>query len=474
MKNTGLVLLLGIIGLLIYSCEPVEEKISGSGSINLHFSTDTVIFDTLLTARTSITKRLRIFNPSKNAVSISSIRLGKGESSAYSIIVNGKFGTEIEDEVLFGGDSLLVLVDVEIDPQDENLPYIVKDSVVVDWNGNSGHVKLVAWGQDANFINGEIICDQTWTADRPYVIYDGVLVDSLCTLTIEPGTRVYLDNEAAVFVKGTLKVLGDSSNRVVFRNTRFDENYKIAPGQWKGLVFLETSTNNEVRFADIENGEIGIGLGYAFIPLSDGSVFLGPELGNHTTTIEVANTSIRHMSTAGVLAFSSNLKMANSEIYNCVSLVANLGGGTYSYEHCTFSNQRSDFILEDPSFFFRDDFELIEGEYELLEDLSMTIKNSIIWGPNDEELFFEASGNANFTLEMSSNIIKSEQDFGTTNYTSSENDFPGFVDPFEFNFKLDSLSFARDKGEVLGYEFDVLGIPRDDKPDIGAHERVDR
>ncbi|MEP0367973.1 MAG: right-handed parallel beta-helix repeat-containing protein [Cyclobacteriaceae bacterium] len=460
MKNLGLALLLGITGLLIYSCEPVEEKISGSGSINLHFSTDTVIFDTLLTARTSITKRLRIFNPSKKAVSISSIRLGKGESSPYSIIVNGKFGTEIEDEVLFGGDSLLVLVDVEIDPQDINLPYIVKDSVVVDWNGNSGHVKLVAWGQDANFINGEIICDQTWTADRPYVIYDGILVDSLCTLTIQPGARIYLDNEAAVFVKGTLKVLGDSSNRVVFRNTRFDENYKIAPGQWDAIYFLEGSKNNEIRYADLENGTQGLRIG---TPDDDTDYDL-----------VLANASIRHMSQTGIQSYTSDLLVENTEIFNCGNFtVVNALGGYYRYEHCTFSNIGSYFINEDPSFYFTDELEIEQNQF-LYGDIDVLIRNSIIWGPNDEELFFEASGNANFTLEMSSNIIKSEQDFGTTNYTSTENDFPGFVDPFEFNFRLDSLSFARDKGEDLGYEFDVLGIPRDDKPDIGAHERVDR
>ncbi|MFY0601012.1 MAG: hypothetical protein JXR03_15155 [Cyclobacteriaceae bacterium] len=476
MKNLTFGLVLFSIGVLVISCEPEEEKISSSGSINLRFSTDTVIFDTLLTARTSITKRLRIFNPAKKAVSISSIRLGKGESSSYSIISNGKFGDEIRDEVLNGGDSLLVLVDVEIDPQDENLPYIVKDSIVVDWNGNSAHVKLVAWGQDAKFINGEVLCDQIWTADRPYVIYNFVAVDSACTLTMEPGTRVFLDNGATFFVQGTLKVMGDSTNRVLFRNTRFDARYQRAPGQWRGLIFFDTSRGNEIQFADIENADIGMGIGYSFIPLSDGSFFLGPEISDLTSEVSVSNTSIRNMLTAGVFAFSSDVKMDNSEVYNCGLLVGGFGGGNYTYDHCTFSNQPSDFILEDPSFQFSNEIKPIRGvdNYVLIEDLNMKIRNSIIWGPNDSELDSLDSGNAGFSFEIENSIVRSESDFGDGNFSSTERNFPGFANLFDSDFRLDSLALARDKGADLGYGFDLLGVPRDSKPDIGAYERVDK
>lgn len=471
-----LLFFLSTLALFTIACEPEEERISGSSNINLRFSTDTVIFDTLLSARTSITKRLRIFNPSKQAVAISSIRLGNGTSSAYSMIVNGKFGTDIKDEVLFGGDSLLVLVDVEIDPLDQNLPYIVKDSIIVDWNQNSEHIKLVAWGQDANFINGEVLCDQIWTADRPYVIYNFVAVDSACTLTMEPGTRVFLDNQANFFIQGTLKVMGDSANRVLFRNTRFDARYERAPGQWGSIIFLETSRSNEVNFANIENGEIGLGVGYSFIPLSDGSTLLGPEVSEFTSQISISNTSIRHMSIAGVLAFSSDLKMSNSEVYNAPLLVGSLGGGSYQYDHCTFSNQASDFILEDPSFGFNNQHQPFRGvdDYILEEELNMTIRNCIVWGNQREELIGVETPGLGYTFTIENSIIRSQQDFGINNFTSQESNFPGFSNPFTFDLRLDSLAFARDKGADLGYEFDLLGTPRDSKPDIGAYERVDR
>ena len=145
----------------------------------------------------------------------------------------------------------------------------MKDSVIVDWNGKTANAKLVAWGQDANYLNGDEICDETWTSARPYVIFNFAMVDTSCVLNMKPGTKVYLDNGASLFVFGTLKVKGDSANRVVFRNTRFDENYLQAPGQWDGLIFMESSRTNEISHAIIENGDIGIGVGYSIGQFKD-------------------------------------------------------------------------------------------------------------------------------------------------------------------------------------------------------------
>ncbi len=458
MKHLFLFFLIASVSALIIACEPSEEQVSSAGDISLTFSTDTVLFDTLLTARTSITKRLRIFNTSKKAVNISSIRLGKGSASPYSIIVNGKFGTNVRDEVLFGGDSLLVLVDVEIDPKDQDLPYLVKDSVVVEWNGKSANAKLVAWGQDANYLNGDEICNETWTSARPYVIYNFALVDSLCMLTVEKGTRIYLDNDAALFVKGILKIQGDSANKVLIRNTRFDANYIQAPGQWDAIYFLEGSKSNEIHFAEIENGSVGLRVG-------------SPDL-DSDYDVRISNSSIRHMSTAGILSFSSDIFASNTEIFNCgTAVVLNLAGGNYKYEHCTFSNSPSFFNTKDPSFFFSDFFEVEEGKF-IGEDLNMSVRNCIIWGSNDEEFAGQVSEDGNVTLTLENNIIRSKEEI-ENNFTSIKSGYPGFYDPFEFDFSLDTLSNAKDKGLQLNYATDLRGLPRDSKPDIGAYERIE-
>jgi len=457
MKHFSL-LFFAVISILL-ACEPQGEKISKNPSLKLAFSNDTVIFDTLLSARTSITKRFRIFNTNKEAIKITDIRLGKGNSSDYSMIVNGQQGALIEDQVLFGGDSLLILINVDIDPQNENLPYLVKDSIIVEWGKYSAHVKLVAWGQDATFINGDVICDETWTADRPYVIYNYAYVDTLCSLTIDPGTKIFIDNNAALYVRGSLKILGDSGNHVLIRNTRFDKDFKEAPGQWDGIYFLEGSKKNEINYAEIENGTYGLRVGSP----DDDSDF----------DIQVKHSIIRHMSQAGILSFTSDVYASNTLIFDAGTyLVGNFAGGNYQYEYCTFTNSPSYFINKDPSVQFSDNI-IVSNNQTLVEDLSVYMSNCIIWGDGDEERLISTGGGAKIDTLFVNNIIRSADSI-PGNYTSQKRNFPGFVDPATFNYQLDSLAFARDKGTTGVITTDITGKERDSKPDIGAYERFDK
>ncbi|MDH5397273.1 MAG: hypothetical protein OEX02_03955, partial [Cyclobacteriaceae bacterium] len=228
----------------------------------LSFSRDTVLFDTLFTSRGSITHRFKVYNPGNNTIHIDEVKVGKENNSPYTLTINGERGKKFQELELLGHDSLLVLVDVTIDPLDSNLPFIVRDSAVFTVNGMQQDVKLLAWGQDAHFL-GDIIlsCDTRWTADRPYVLYSSILIDSLCTLHIDPGTRIYSNNSAALFVKGTILANGLPDQRILFTNDRLDDNYKHAPGQWEGIFVLEGSKNNVLSYTDIRNAVRGIRLG---------------------------------------------------------------------------------------------------------------------------------------------------------------------------------------------------------------------
>lgn len=447
-----------VLFILLFSCQPNEELISKRPSLQLAISQDTVLFDTLLSSQGSITRRFRIYNPNKEAVKFSKIALGKGNESPYSLIINGRETNNLSNEVLLGKDSLQVLVRVFIDPQDQNLPYLVKDSVVFDWNENSGHVKLVAYGQDAVFVNGETLCDVTWTADRPYVIYNYALVDTLCTLTVEPGAQIFLDNGVGLFVKGSLKMLGTKDARITVKNTRFDAQYQQAPGQWDGLYFLEGSQANEVLYADISNGSIGLRIG---TPDED-AIF----------DVVVENTTIQHMNIGGILAFSSDVRVINTLIYNCGDyLVGNFAGGNYYYDHCTLVNEPNFFFREGPSVQFSDNLVLADNSL-LVADLNLKIRNTLIWGSEEEELLISESGQAVVTKDFVSGILKTK--IGINNFfPSQEGNFPGFTHPFLFDYTLDTLSNAQNKGTDIGISIDLLGIPRDTKPDIGAFERVE-
>jgi hypothetical protein len=173
------------------SCQPDEEKIIDDPSIQLSFSEDTILFDTVFTTIGSITKRFKIYNDRGNAVRVRSIYLGQGINSPYTITVNGLEGKSFDEQIIFGKDSMLVLVKVLIDPSTLNMPFIVEDSVVFETAGYPQNVKLLAWGQNANFLNDSIIaCNTTWNKDLPYVILNSALVDVNCTLTIESGSAI--------------------------------------------------------------------------------------------------------------------------------------------------------------------------------------------------------------------------------------------------------------------------------------------
>ena len=444
-------------------CTPEEEEITIDPKANLTFSTDTLFFDTLFTDTVSFTGRFRVFNPQDNAVNLSSISIATGGNSFYDLYINGIKGKQFQDQVILGKDSLLVLVEVTIPSRDENTPFLVEDSVVFVTNDNIQNVNLVAWGQDAHFFRKDsiIVCNTFWPADKPYVLYGSVLVDSLCQLTIEEGAEIYMNKGATIFVGGSLKVLGSPDQPVLFSNVRLDIEH--APGQWVGMVFLEGSVKNKIDHATIRNAQIGVRLG---TPDNDTI----PDL-------VISNSIIENMSEFGVLAFTSDLWAYNLVVNNCVkSTGAHFAGGNYVYQHCTFANYSIGLFNEAPALIFTDNLELDDGSL-LQADLYTQLQNNIIWGDHQdsEELLFNASGGPDFQVLLEYCLIRSQnEDFDiNNNILATDPDFPKFVDPREFDYQLDTLSPAQDQGRLLPINKDLLGNPRDEQPDIGAYERIE-
>ncbi|MEL7144938.1 MAG: hypothetical protein AAFO69_01115 [Bacteroidota bacterium] len=459
MKNWFFISTIVSIALLIYACDPLEEEITTDAGAKLTFSTDTVLFDTVLSSVGSITRRVKIFNPNERALQLSQLRLGSGEESPYTLTVNGATGKDFENTVILGEDSLLVLVEVLIDPQDETTPFLVKDSLVVETNGNLADVKLVAYGQDAIFIDrGVFNCDVTLTAGRPYVIRNFALVDTLCSLTIEPGTRILMDNDALLAVRGRLLIQGDTANPVVIRNTRLDFRFSEVPGQWNGIFFLDGSTGNQVDHAIISNGQIGLSAGNP-----DNELIID---------LEVTNTIIENMSFAGIFSVNSKIRAVNNVINNCGTyMVANFGGGDYTYYHNTFSNLPNSFIRDQESVQVADFLPLSETEI-LVNPLRLEMVNNIVWGGQEEEFLIAIQSGGD--VDVRNNAIRSLSRWrDSDNFVSVERNFPGFENIGLRDFRIDSLGFSRDKGIPVGVAFDLLEIPRDENPDLGALERVD-
>ncbi len=454
----------------LVSCVPEQEEITTDPSASLRFSSDTVLFDTLFTQTGSVTKRLRVYNDAPRAVRIDEITLAGGEDSPYEIAVNGQFGGPFSNVTLLGKDSLLLLVEVTIDPRDENLPFLVNDSLTFLTNGRRQSVQLVAYGQDAVFLDGEVLeCDAIWTADKPYVIFNSVLVDTLCSLTIQPGARIYSHVNSYIFVRGSLTVNGSAEAPVIFRNDRLDESYENAPGQWGGLVFLPGSKDNVIEHARIRNARTGIYLG---TPDEDDipDLVLGNSVIENmggSEAIPVGDFNV--LPGYGLLALTSDAHVYNTLIANCqINTVGNYAGGNYQYSHCTLAAFSFDFFRQSSSVVFSNNV-VLGDESVITAPLQVSVVNSIIWGSLPDELLLSEEPSAAFSVSISNSLLRTRlyQDLWEGNLI---NENPLFTDPEAFNYRLDEGSPAIDFGLDAGISTDLDGMPRDATPDAGAYE----
>jgi hypothetical protein len=109
----------------------------------------------------------------------------------------------------------------------------VRDSILINYNGNQKYVQLQAYGQNAIFLKDiQLTGNNTWNNTLPYVILGGIDIDTDATLTVEKGTRIYLHANAPFLVDGTLIVNGTKQDSVIFNGDRLDPDYRDLPASW--------------------------------------------------------------------------------------------------------------------------------------------------------------------------------------------------------------------------------------------------
>jgi len=125
---------------IISACKKAEFNLSADAS--LFVSADTLKFDTVFTTVGSITQSFKIKNDNDQKLRISTIQLIGGNTSAYQMNVNGQATNLINNIELDANDSIYVFVTVRIDPNLNNLPFIVSDSIQIQYNNNNRFIQL--------------------------------------------------------------------------------------------------------------------------------------------------------------------------------------------------------------------------------------------------------------------------------------------------------------------------------------------
>ena len=115
---------------ILFACK--KEDFNNNSSATLHFSTDTITFDTIFASIGSITKTLTVYNNNNFNVQ-TNIQLKGISTEFYSRMnidgtsVNRNSMTTIE---IPANDSIFIFLEVTINPSSNTTPYILTDSLV--------------------------------------------------------------------------------------------------------------------------------------------------------------------------------------------------------------------------------------------------------------------------------------------------------------------------------------------------------
>lgn len=466
MKQTLTFCLLPVIFcLFLFSCK--KDSFITSPDARLYINADTVKFDTVFTTTGSITKQFKIINQNEQKLRFDKIKLMGGTASAYKININGSNATEVTNVELAANDSMYVFVQVTINPNAANLPFIISDSILVQYNSNTRYVQLQAYGQNANFLNSTVITTNTiWNNTRPYVILGGLQINAGASLTIPKGTKVYAHADAPVLVDGTLTVNGTKAEPVIFSGDRLDNYYKDLPASWPGIYFRSTSKDNVLQFAQIKNA-------YQAVVSIGSSVNTNPKVNLHQCFIDNAYD-------AGILTVGSSLQADNSLISNCGSNISLTYGGTYNFTHCTAATFSNLFIAHKNPVLNVNNIAEQNGSI-VTADLNAVFRNCIFWGDENGFVNSEAvcakQGSNVFNVLFDKNIYRGADPANSTLTNNMRNSNPLF-DSIDVNRKYYDFHISNtaapglNKGATTGFLKDL-----DDKnrnvslPDLGCYEK---
>ena len=432
MKHLWLPCLALLLGLFTESCRrPVNPIAMGP----LEFSADTVKFDSIFVNFLTPSERLIVRNPEAQAILVERVWLEEGSESEFSLLVDGIVADTVEDLVIAGGDSMLVIVNLRSELRDdfaeEILNFQIGDETyqillrakVIDAyyfrarltqeNGDFVNLK-----EDSYFFGRSGVLDTTLTPEKP-IIFDGpIFIPQGVTVRIQAGTQIFFtpykfgiedstgDRVFGLFswllVDGTLQAEGLPGDPVVFQGTRFDSSYQENPAQWRGLYFRRPSRDNLLRHAVVKNGMIG--------------VQVDSSSNNQNPKLTIQHSAIRNMGAFGLVGVGAapnisdqsppSILMENSYVSTCQERTFIMWyGGKYEIYNSTFANYNvSNFSRRNPQFYVNN-WLTPDGSSAFVYPTYLDLKNCIVYGSEENEVAIDTLPGQPFNRFLMENCL---------------------------------------------------------------------
>ena len=423
MKKLLYMIVLSVAPIMLLSCEQ-ESFVRDGGEVHLAFSMDTVAFDTVFTTMGTATQKVTVYNRSDDNLILSSVTLEKGRTSRFRLNVDGDTSMVAHDVEIEAGDSIFVFVQANINPNDEQSPFLVEDAVSFS---NGQRLPLTAWGRNAVYHitpRDSVwlrIGNETWTDSLPHVVVGNVLVSEDCTLRLTAGAEVHFATNAMLIVDSAARLLvqGTAERPVLLTSLRHDGWYRFLPGQWQTVWFYNYSTGNMIDHAVIENATGGL------------RCYPGAQL-------TVSNSILRNISDCAIIGQGATVTGNNLLVYDCLAGFTALMGGSYDFRRCTFANYWS---------YNARKIETIVLSNQMLTSAGVVggalpkadFVDCIIWGTRSSEVLLSEDERWPFNYRFVHSIVRGGE----------WDEDPLFTDPREDDYTLQEGSPA----EGIGYNF---------------------
>ncbi len=348
----------------------IEDGISTSASDQPVFSTDTLRMGSVFTLDATPTHRFVVFNNNDKGIMISDIRFSDDPSGMFRLNVDGVAGKRFNNVEIRANDSIFVFVEATLPENGRNQMVDVVSHLEFVTNGVTRTLPVKITGRDVTRLRGDarIAANTSFSPDKPYQVFDSLVVEKGVTLTLPAGTELFMHDAARIKVYGTLRMEGTAEKPVSVTGDRSGYvaasiPYEIMSGQWGGIEFAPESRDNFISHATIRNSEWGM--------IVDGA----------DNSLRIVNSQIRNTKEYVLRAFHSRVDAAGCEFAEASMGLVGLVGGSHTFNHCTFANYYLFTAVGGPAVqFVHFNDESIDEEFPDMPLLNARLTNCILYG----------------------------------------------------------------------------------------------